>query len=86
MTEATTDAHDGTADALLESEHAAVMPDTVLVGWKCGLKTLPNSTENVVTVHENDGKDMAYAINEMESAGYEVVNVHFDRGVVEFMK
>jgi len=85
MTEAL-EIHDGSASALIDSEHTEVMPDSVLVGWKCGLKMMPNSTENVVTVHENDSKDMAFAINEMEAAGYEVINVHFDRGVVEFMK
>jgi hypothetical protein len=82
----TTQIHEKVAPALIDSEHADVIPDDVLAGWKCGLKMVPNSTENIVTVHENDNKDMAFAINEMESVGYEVVNVHFDSGVVEFMK
>ena len=78
--------HNGSAETILETKHAGLMPDAVLQGWKCGYKLIQNSTENIVTVHENDKKDMAYAINAMEDAGYEVVNVHFERGVVEFMQ
>jgi len=78
--------HEDSAQALINSHHTENMPEAVLAGWKCGYKKFPNSTENVITVYENDSKDMAYAINAMEDAGYDVINVHFDRGVVEFMK
>jgi len=80
------DSHEGTASVLLNSDHADTMPDSVLYGWKCGLRQTPDGHNDVVTVYENDSKDMAYAVNAMEDAGYEVVNIHFDRGVVEFQQ
>jgi len=86
MAQQTAEVHEGTASALLNSRHTEVMPDSVLAGWKCGLKQTPNKFNDIATVHEESSMDMAYAVNAMEDAGYSVVNIHFDSGVVEFQQ